>query len=205
SQSRGAILLGLPAGVIALLIVWRGRRAAAPVAAALAAIAVVLVPLSIALPRLRDLLGETAFFRRHLWYSALNLIREHPITGAGLDQFLYWYRSRYLLPDAWAEPNLSIPHNVLLNHWVSLGLGGVLLGVAFQVAFWRGVWRARGRLLDDHLLLALALGLAGSMAHALAHGLVDVSYFSINLAFVFFLSLGLLHHLERLADEKAAE
>lgn len=43
------------------------------------------------------------------------------------------------------------------------------------------------------------------MAHALAHGLVDVSYFSINLAFVFFLSLGLLHHLERLADEKAAE
>lgn len=205
SQSRGAILLGLPAGVLALLIMWRGRRAAAPVAAALAAIAVVLVPLSIALPRLRDLLGSTAFFRRHLWYSALNLIREHPITGAGLDQFLYWYRSRYLLPDAWAEPNLPIPHNVLLNHWVSLGVGGVMLAIAFQVAFWRGLWCARWRLLDDSLLLALALGLAGSMAHALAHGLVDVSYFSINLAFVFFLSLGLLHHLDRLTSTSGTE
>ncbi|MCC6801161.1 MAG: O-antigen ligase family protein, partial [Anaerolineae bacterium] len=140
-----------------------------------------------------------------LWYSALNLIREHPITGAGLDQFLYWYRSRYLLPDAWAEPNLPIPHNVLLNHWVSLGVGGVMLAIAFQVAFWRELWRARWRLLDDSLLLALALGLAGSMAHGLAHGLVDVSYFSINLAFVFFLSLGLLHHLDRLTSASGTE
>ena len=195
SQSRGAILLGLPAAVIAMLVVWRGRRAAIPVMAALGAMAAALIPLSIALPRLRDLLGDTAFFRRHLWYSALNLIREHPITGAGLDQFLYWYRSRYLLPEAWAEPNLSVPHNVLLNHWVSLGVGGVVLALGLQIAFWRGLWRVRGRVLGDPLLLALALGLAGSMADFLAHGLVDVSYFSINLAFVFFLSLALLHHL----------
>lgn len=199
SQSRGAILLGLPAAVLVLLIFWRGRRAAAPVIAALGAMALALIPLSIALPRLRDLLGNTAFFRRHLWYSALNLIREHPITGAGLDQFLYWYRSRYLLPAAWAEPNLSVPHNILLNHWVSLGLGGVALGIGMQVAFWRRLWRVRGRVLQDALALALVLGLAGSMADFLAHGLVDVSYFSINLAFVFFLSLGMLHHLGALS------
>src|SRR5690606_13727155 len=107
----------------------------------------------------------------------------------------YWYRSRYLLPEAWAEPNLSVPHNVLLNHWVSLGVGGVVLALGLQIAFWRGLWRVRGRVLGDPLLLALALGLAGSMADFLAHGLVDVSYFSISLAFVFFLSLALLHHL----------
>ena len=39
SQSRGAILLGLPAAVIAMLVVWRGRRAAIPVMAALGAMA----------------------------------------------------------------------------------------------------------------------------------------------------------------------
>jgi O-antigen ligase len=149
---------------------------------------------------LRDLLGSTAFFRRHLWYSAFNLIREHPITGAGLDQFLYWYRSRYLLPAAWAEPNLAIPHNVLLNHWVSLGIGGVALLIGFQVAFWRKLWRVRQSLAGG-TLLALVLGLAGGMAHALAHGLVDVTYFSINLAFVFFLSLGMLHHLDALSGD----
>lgn len=204
SQSRGAILLGLPAAVLVALIFWRGRRAAVPVLAAVGAMALALIPLSIALPRLRDLLGSTAFFRRHLWYSALNLIRERPITGAGLDQFLYWYRSRYLLPDAWAEPNLSIPHNILLNHWVSLGLGGVALALAMQAAFWRGLWRVRDRLQGDALLLALVIGLAGSMADFLAHGLVDVSYFSINLAFVFFLSLAMLHHLGTMASSGEA-
>ena len=200
SQSRGAILLGLPAAVTVLLIVWHGRRAVVPVLGALGAMAVALIPLSMALPRLRDLLGSTAFFRRHLWYSALNLIREHPITGAGPDQFLYWYRSRYLLPAAWAEPNLAIPHNVLLNHWVSLGIGGVALLIGFQIAFWRKLWRVRQRL-AGRTLLALVLGLAGGMAHALAHGLVDVTYFSINLAFVFFLSLGILHHLDALSGD----
>jgi hypothetical protein len=37
------------------------------------------------------------------------------------------------------------------------------------------------------------------MADFLAHGLVDVGYFAVNLAFVFFLSLALLQRLEHLA------
>ncbi len=204
SQSRGAILLGMPAAVVLVLVFWYGRRAVRPVLVALGVMTAIFVPLSLALPRLRDLLGDTAFFRRHLWYSALNLIREHPLTGAGLDQFLYWYRSRYLLPEAWAEPNLAIPHNVLLNHWVNLGVLGVIVGAGFQIGFWRGLWQARQHVQSDPALFALVLGLAGSMAHGLAHGLVDVTYFSINLAFVFFLSLGMLNHLLRLAGANPA-
>jgi O-antigen ligase len=197
SQSRGAILLGLPAALIVLLIVWRGRQALVPVVAAAVGFIVVLIPLSLVLPRLAHLLGNTAMFRKNLWYSSLLLIREHPLTGVGLDQFLYWYRSRYLLPQAWAEPDLSIPHNILLNYWVNLGVLGVAAGVAFQVLFWRMIWRIRARVVNtDPVLLALVLGLAGSMADFLAHGLVDVGYFDINLAFVFFLSLALLRRLD---------
>ncbi|HVO70969.1 MAG TPA: O-antigen ligase family protein, partial [Aggregatilineaceae bacterium] len=96
SQSRGAILLGLPAALIVLLIVWRGRQALVPVSVAVVGFFVVLIPLSLVLPRLAHLLGNTAMFRRNLWHSSLLLIREHPLTGVGLDQFLYWYRSRYL-------------------------------------------------------------------------------------------------------------
>jgi len=163
-----------------------------------------LVPLTLLLPRLGDLLGSTATFRRHLWYSAWQLIRERPLTGAGLDQFLYWYRSRYLLPEAWEEPNLSIPHNLVLNHWVSLGILGVIIMLVFQVVFWRKLWRLRGWAAGpDPVAFMLVLGLAGSMADFLAHGLVDVGYFAINLAFVFFLSLGLLHRLEDMACDVA--
>lgn len=202
SQSRGAIVLGLPAALVAALVAWRGRRAVLPALGAVILVALALIPLSLALPRLGDLLGETATFRRHLWESSILLLRERPLTGAGLDQFLYWYRSRYLLPEAWAEPDLSIPHSLLLNFWVNLGIFGVVILVAFQAGFWRLWWQVRQRASSaDPLRLALLIGLAGSMADLLAHGLVDVGYFAINLAFVFFLLLALLHHLDRLDPE----
>ncbi|WP_119072491.1 O-antigen ligase family protein [Aggregatilinea lenta] len=198
SQSRGAILLGLPAAAAAMILLWQGRRALLPLAGLAVAAVIALVLLSLALPRLGDLTGDTAFFRTRLWFSSLNLVRENPITGAGLDQFLYQYRSRYLLAEAWQEPNLSVPHNILLNYWVNLGVVGVLAGIAFQAAFWRGIVRLR-RYVTDPALLALVLGLAGSMADMLGHGLVDVGYFSINLAFVFFLLLALLPHARQYA------
>ena len=148
------------------------------------------------LPRLGDIFGDTFMFRRHLWFSSIELLQEHPVRGVGLDQFLYWYRSRYLIPEAWEEPNLSIPHNILLNHWVNLGILGVIIGLALQAFFWRNLWQIRQRIAQtDPLGFALVLGLAGSMADFLVHGLVDVGYFAINLAFVFFLSIGMLHYL----------
>lgn len=198
SQSRGAILFGLPAALVMLLVFWRGRRAVLPVLVGLAGIVIVLVPLSLVLPRLTDLFGDTFAFRRHLWYSSVRLIEERPITGVGLDQFLYWYRSRYLLPEAWEEPNLSIPHNILLNFWVNLGVFGVLWLAVVQGWFWRALWRIRQVFSRDPLLFAILVGLAGSMADVLAHGLVDVGYFAINLAFVFFLLLALLQRLRAL-------
>jgi O-antigen ligase len=201
SQSRGAILLGLPAALVVFLLFWRGRRALIPLVIAGAAAVIGLLVLSLALPRLTDLSGNTAFFREHLWYSSINLIRERPLTGVGLDQFLYWYRGRYLLPEAWAEPNLSIPHNILLNHWVNLGILGVIVGAWFQVTFWRKLWHVNGQVSrTDPLFLALVLGLAGCMADFLGHGLVDVGYFSINLAFVFCLSLALVQLLDQKAE-----
>jgi uncharacterized membrane protein YedE/YeeE len=39
---------------------------------------------------------------------------------------------------------------------------------------------------------ALVLGLTGSLAYTLAHGLVDASYFFVDLAFAFLLALGLV-------------
>ncbi|MBN1679045.1 MAG: O-antigen ligase family protein [Anaerolineae bacterium] len=195
SQSRGAILLGLPAAVAVMLLVWRGRRAIVPLAVGAAVVIAGLILLSLVLPRLADLSGDTAFFRERLWFSSVNLVRERPLTGVGLDQFLYFYRSRYLLPEAWEEPDLSIPHNIVLNFWVNLGILGVAVIAWFQVVFWRAIRHTRNRITADPLILVMILGLAGSMADLLGHGLVDVGYFSINLAFVFFLLLALLQRL----------
>lgn len=201
SQSRGAIMLGIPAAVVIVLLFWYGRRALIPIIAAVIGLGVVMVPLMLVLPRLGDLFGDTFMFRRHLWFSSVELLQERPLRGVGLDQFLYWYRSRYLVPEAWEEPNLSIPHNILLNYWVNLGVLGVVIGVMFQAFFWQTLWRVRAKVAEtDPLGLALVLGLAGSMGYLLAHGLVDVGYFAINLAFVFFLFFAMLQYLSASAE-----
>jgi hypothetical protein len=80
-----------------------------------------------------------------------------------------------------------------------MGFAGLVAGAWLQVAFWRLALPLRR--LTDADRRALALGLMGSMVNFLAHGLVDASYFLIDLAFAFFLTLGLVQHLARSNDE----
>lgn len=193
--SKGALLLGAPASLAMVLLVWQGRRAwkwlvglATAGAAALAAL--------MQLPQIGarlDLSGGTTVFRINLWTSALMMIREHPLLGVGLDNFLYAYRGRYLLPQAWAESSLSHPHNVVLDYAARLGLLGLASGVWLQIAFWKTAWPLRR--LEDPLNRALAIGLMGSMTAFLAHGLVDASFFVVDLAYVFFVTLAVVQCL----------
>jgi O-antigen ligase len=124
------------------------------------------------------------------------MIRDHPWTGVGLDNFLYAYRGRYIRPEAWQEPSLSHPHNILLDFWSRLGILGLAAGVWLQVAFWRLALRlfkgARPPSDAPRFLRSLLIGLVGAMGATLAHGLVDQTYFLIDLANVFMLTAGLV-------------
>jgi O-antigen ligase len=167
----------------------------------LAATVVAAVPL-LRTPRfasLFDIRTGTSFFRLQLWRSSWMMFRDHPWLGVGLDNFLYQYRSRYILPAAWQEPDLSHPHNVFLDYGCRLGLCGLAAGAWLQVAFWPLALPLRR--LADRDRRALALGLMGSMAGFLAHGLVDASYFVIDLAFAFFLTLGVVQWLTKEPEE----
>ena len=126
---------------------------------------------------------------------------DHPLLGVGPDNFLYHYRSRYIHPAAWQEPDLSQAHNVPLDYATRAGVFGLAAGTWLQFAFWRLALPLRR--LTDPDRRALALGLMGSMVNFLAHGLVDASYFLIDLAFAFFLTLGVVQWLARSeADER---
>ncbi len=208
TQSGGAILLGVPAGIICVLILWdrkRGLIAAGTLVAGLVA----LIPLSRFIPRLQgalDLTRSSSLVRTQVWTSAINLLRERPLLGGGLDQFLYLYRSRYILPEAWREPDLSHPHNFVLDYWVSLGILGLAILIALQVAFWRSALTAWRRWRNTDLLLAAVIvGAMGSMADFLAHGIVDNSYFVVDLAYVFCLTLALAVRLGRRLGREVGE
>ena len=208
TMSSGAILFGLPAGLIMVLLGAYGRRAYAP----LLAIGAVGGAVFLALTRLSDRLanvlnfsGGTTFVRIRLWESSLAMLGEHPLTGIGLDQFLYQFGGEYLKPDAIWDPDLSHPHNFALDFWLRLGILGLLCFALMQAAFWRAISRLlRRRGDEDRLSFAMALGLAGSMAALLAHGLIDNSVFVIDLAFIFMFQLAACQRLTELSRETDA-
>jgi O-antigen ligase len=200
SFSKGALLIGVPLSLLALGLLAGGRWL-------LASLGAVAVGVLAAIPLLRtprfaslfDPSRGTLFFRLHLWRSSWAMFCDHPLLGVGPDNFLYHYRGRYILPPAWEEPHLSQAHNVLLDYATRMGVAGLAAGAWLQVAFWRVALPSR-RLADPDRR-ALALGLMGSMVSFLAHGLVDASYFLIDLAFAFFLTLGVVQWLAGTGDD----
>jgi O-antigen ligase len=203
SQSAGALLLGIPTAVAAVLLLIYGRRGLI-VLLRLATVGLAGFALALRSERFAHVLDfseGTSFFRIRVWTSALEMIHDHPITGLGLDQFLYAYRGRYILPDAWQEPNLSHPHNFLLDFWVRLGIFGVIIFLWVQAFFWkRAVQLYRTFKERDPLMFALIVGIMGSMINLLAHGLVDNSVFVSDLSYVFVLLLGLISNIRAIDD-----
>src|SRR5690606_35846335 len=93
--------------------------------------------------------------------------------------------------DAWQEPNLSHPHNLVLDFWLSVGAVG-LAGAAWLVArMLRGaltLWRSASQ--AD--LRAAGLALAACTVDFVVHGFFDNSYFLVDLAIIFWLSQALV-------------
>ncbi len=193
--SLGAWLATLLA-VAGIVLLWRSRAVVylATAAVALAAASM----LAIRSDRIAShfsLTHGTSFIRIQLWESSLQMIRDHPILGVGMDNFLYLYRSRYILPDAVAEPNLSHPHNLVLNFWLQMGILGLaaILWILFELARrWLSLWKSK---LAPWERAALA-GIAGAMIDMVAHGMVDNSYFLVDLAFFFWLAVGIITVLQ---------
>lgn len=204
TQSVGAILLGIPAGLVVIGLARFQRRSIAPLIGASAlgiAAFAFLTRASARFANAIDFSSGTNFFRLRLWESTLDIIREHPLTGIGMDQFLYFVGGHYLKPDAIWDRDQSHPHNFILDFWTRLSLLGVLAFALIQLVFWRSAVKLLSRFRsDDKLLFAMLLGLMGSMAGLLAHGLIDNSVFVIDLAFIFMFQLAALMRLVEISE-----
>ena len=208
TQSVGAIFLGVPAGVVTIFVGRYGRRALLPIVA-LAVIGLAgiyfLPQLSDGFAGLFDFTSGTNFVRLRLWESTVSILRDKPITGIGLDQFLYYYGGEYLRPDAIWNPDLSHPHNFILDFWTRLSVFGVAIFGLIQIEFWQRAYSVATKVRQrDPSLFSMTLGLCGSMAALLIHGLVDNSVFVIDLAFIFMFQLAAMLRLRQLADQLEA-
>jgi putative inorganic carbon (HCO3(-)) transporter len=182
--------VGASAGVFVALIILGRRRLAVRLGVGMLAGLVVVMGLGISglLPERFNPLRQTGGFRVDLWLSTLAMIHDHPVLGIGLDNFSYLYQQQYLREGAVAEPNLSHPHNWLLHVWIELGVVGVIAFVGLLAQFIR---TARVALTSAGSTWLIA-GAVGAMTDLLVHGLIDNSYFLVDLAFIFWLTLALV-------------
>ena len=203
--STGAILIGVPAGAITVFVAAYRRRAIMPligVGALATASFAVLTRLSDRMANVLDFTSGTTFVRLRLWESTMAILGDHPLTGIGLDQFLYLFGGKYIKPDAIWDRDLSHPHNFVLDFWTRLGLLGISVFFVIQFVFWTTIFRLLRRYRHgDSLCFAMALGLPGSMAALLGHGIIDNSVFVIDLAFIFMFQLAVSIRLSELAQQ----
>jgi O-antigen ligase len=182
--------LGTVAATLVVILALGYRRLTVGLGACAALALIVVSGLAIAgrLPERLNPLRQTGGFRLDLWLSSLEMVRDHPILGVGLDNFVYLYQQFYLREGAAAEPSLSHPHNWIFNFWLSLGILGLVAFVWLLVCFWQNARRA----LREPSRRWIVAGALGAMADLLAHGFIDNSYFLVDLACVFWLSLALV-------------
>ncbi len=218
TYSRAALLFALPAGLVVVAL-ESGRRARIGLGALFIVGIIALIPLT-QTERWQSLFQEgtgTGFFRLSVWQSAAEMIRDHPIFGIGLDNFLYDY-PKYIKPDAWREPNLSHPHNIILDFWTRMGIAGVIALMWMVIAFFRSglstltlrassqnefstmnvnsqPLRRRATLSrkgEETRSRALVIALMAGMMAAIAHGMIDAAYFFVDLAFMWMVMLGVM-------------
>jgi len=191
TYSRGAWLFGLPAALLALGLAHGGKWRW--VGLGLVAVALLaLIPLAGTerLAGIFDLSEGTGLVRIRLWQGAWNMARDYPWLGVGPDNFLDAYRTRYVLPSAWEDLNLSHPHNLVLDALTRLGVLGLIAFVTLIVALVGRLVRLSQHA-PAHAGGELFVGLLASVAATLAHGMIDNSFFLVDLALVFMMTAGL--------------
>ena len=168
------------------------------------ALGLALILAAVLLPRLPARITNlgSGVLRVEIWKSSLHMLADHPIFGVGPDQFLNQFRARYMY-DIPAQDRIeeytAHPHNIFLDYWLSLGIMGLLL---LLWLLWRYFREALTKAKDAALALrpdlvgrAIALGLLAGMLDFLLHGLVDNSYFLMDLAMIFWMYCGMLQLL----------
>ena len=184
--SRGALLLGIPAGLALWLVLQpvirqrlagRGWLMAGVFSAVLVGVAFVLEE--------RLLNSATVGQRLYIWQGALDLWQAYPWLGIGSGGF-FWHYPAFMAAAAATEPNLIHPHNIWLEFATGWGVPGLLWLLCF------GYWLIRRMKFRSDGLTGVEVGLLAGLVASIAHGQVDAFAVLPELVLWNWLVIGLL-------------
>jgi O-antigen ligase len=120
--------------------------------------------------------------RLDVWKSALEIIHDHPITGAGMNMFREKVVRKLYPAPAFDKPILPHAHNEFLQITTDLGVPGLILFVIwYGVTFWSLLRVYR---LGEIRLKVLAIGVAGGLFAHIIFGMGDAVAIWDRLAFL---------------------
>ena len=125
------------------------------------------------------------------WLAACKMIRKHPFFGMGIGTFMANFSKYAIVKEAYA-------HNCYLQIWAETGIFSLISFITFVVSF---IYLGIKNFLDtkDFLLLGLLSGVVG----LLVHSFFDTNLYSLQLAFLFWVWVGLIVARLRIVDRES--
>lgn len=130
--------------------------------------------------------GDTIQVRYFIWTGTVNMLKDHPLFGAGLNGFKTLYTNQYRLPQFQEE--FQYPHNLLLTFWAETGLLGLFAFLSVLVGAFGLIIRALTR--NPQPIFGATL--LAMLTYWVIHGVVDVPYFKNDLSLEFWTLLALV-------------
>ncbi len=141
---------------------------------------------------LHDYSGEV---RRTQWSETVEMLKDHPIFGAGLAGYEPTFASYHHA--TWVEI-FQYPHNLILNIWSELGLLGLVAFILLAIQVLRSFLPLTKGEPEGVFLCALL----AALLETTIHGLVDVPYFKNDLSLMTWSLLAMLVISSRLDQSR---
>jgi putative inorganic carbon (HCO3(-)) transporter len=148
--------------------------------------------------------------RIEVWNRALYAIQDFPFTGCGLGTFRRVVQVLYPLFLAGPDQDIAHAHNIFLQVALDLGLPGLIAYLALLMVAGTVCWRVAnspslrvGR--GGRGVRVIALGLLAGLVGLHVYGLADALALGAKPGVAFWLALGLIAALPRVAEQEAAE
>ena len=132
--------------------------------------------------------------RKGMWTAGWKIFLQHPVIGNGVNTFFEHFK--YFREDIDKYAHGSYAHNCILQMAADVGILGALAFLVFYLSVIIGGIKNALRNLG-HFKKSFALGLSLGLVAFIVHSVFDTNLYSLNLAALFWLCLGVVEGIGR--------